>query len=256
MVGLTPRDIEGWTPDIQGYHKDNEGWAQSDVYGMFTEWQASLFARSISDFIGWDSVPVLHVKVAVHRKVQDPVAAVTAPFYVRTNGKNDQSGRFISKRYVQLSPINYHANSCQFYIETFFRGASADTGKTEQEQRRPTIEPPVEDGEIVFFVGIMGGSGGMAEGALDKATWDEAHDDYDAVCALIEAVNEAFPEGSFDEVSRFCEVGLEQSRFRIQLPRQPLDSDYWKASGVVEAVQKIGELVLPVYCDIANRRYR
>jgi hypothetical protein len=253
MPPLSPVDLCGWIPVNSREHDNrNDPWVEDSRFSRLAEFQAYQMMRQIAPWIGWSNVPSIELKVNLHKKIQDGIAGRAGPFYLRES-PSKPNGYATYKRYVQLAPWNYHANYCQFYIESFFEGADA---KEDPNSKKPYLDPMVQPDEMVSYVGIYCGREEMLEwnSKVEQLQLDE----YD-VYAHHDRVNELIHELSKIDCSNFSE-GLpfvytddEKIRFRIQLPRQSLNQGNWNPH-LELLLKEIMNPVLVAFTDIALNR--
>ena len=251
MPPLLPMDLVGWIPANPLEHDNrNDSWVEDPRFSRLAEFHAHQMMRHIAPWIGWGNVPRIELKVALHKRIQDGIANRAAPFYLRESPSKPNTYATY-KRYVQLAPWNYHANYCQFYIESFFEGADA---KDDPGSLKPHLDPLVQPNEMVTYVGIYCGIKEMLEWNSQVENLDE----YD-VYAHHDRVNELVHELSkidcsdYSDGSPFIHTDDEEIRFRIQLPRQSLNQGNWNKD--LELLLKaIINPVLDAFADIALNR--
>ena len=251
VVKLCPTDLKGWVPaNPLGHDKKNEPWVEDIRFSQLAEFHSHLFMQNIAPWIGWKNIPLADMKVALHKRRQDGIADRAGPFYVRES-PSKPNGFASFKRYVQVAPWNYHANYCQFYIESFFEGADAND---EPESKKPYLNPVVQPNEMVTFIGIYCGRKEMLDWNAEVMELDE-----DVVYAHHDRINELIYElkkidcSKFSSNPPFVHTDDDEIRFRIQLPRQSLNQGTWNEDLQI-ALKALSKLVLDAFADIALER--
>ncbi|MBT4071073.1 MAG: hypothetical protein HOE79_07535, partial [Euryarchaeota archaeon] len=147
---LKPVDLKGWVPQNPKTHDiRNLDWVADPRFEDLGEFLGRKIMSYISKKIGWVNTPLLEMKRSLHKRVQDPISGRAAPYYLRNpTAKPNNSPTY--KRWIQFSPVNYHANYCQFYFEVYFEGADAYDEDDSYSRLKPIINPPVNKDEIVI----------------------------------------------------------------------------------------------------------
>lgn len=252
VVKLSPTDLLGWVPVNPLEHDNrNDPWVEDERFGQLAEFHAHKMMLHIAPWIGWSNVPRVDMKAALHKKRQDGIANRAGPFYIRESPSKPNTFATY-KRYVQLAPWNYHANYCQFYIESYFEGADA---KDDSVSMKPHLNPVVRPNEMVTYVGIYCGINEMLEWNAKVEDLDEyivyAH--HDRVNELIHDLKKNIDCTSFSEGNPFIHTDDEEIRFRVQLPRQSLNEQSWNESLELSLKELLGP-VLDAFTDIALNR--
>lgn len=251
-ANLTPNDLKEWTPiNPRTFDSRNLDWVEDKRFEQLGEYLGQKIMKHVSNKIGWANPKLPDMKTSLHKRVQDPIAYRAAPFYLRDPPKKPRNNPHY-KRLIQFSPINYHANRCQFYFEVYFEGANAYDSDDEYSRQKPKIAPPVGKDEIVIFLGIYASNEQMTAWATEIKDCDE----YDAL-AHFDHMNELIQVLSEINVSRFVEsepfvvISENVSRYRIQLIRQSLNSEQWNTD-LDLVMEEIMPIILKSFTEIGN----
>ena len=251
---IKPVDLKGWTPaNPKTFDSRNLNWVEDDRFEQLGEFLAQKIMNHVSKKVGWSNSKLPDMKVLLHKRVQDPISNMAAPYYLRNPPKKPRNNPHY-KRLIQFSPINYHANKCQFYFEIYFEGADAYDSDDEYSKLKPLITPRVEKDEIVIFLGIYAGKEEMTSWAAEIQDCNE----YDAL-AHFDHINELIQALSNIDVSEFSEtepyvvISENVSRYRVQLNRQSLESNQWNPD-LDMVLEEIMPSVLKSFEDIGNLR--
>lgn len=265
VVDLEPRDLIGWKPaNPLQFDKANNRWVEDIRYRNLADYHGHKIMRYISKWLGWSNVPnQVDLRIALHEKRQDGIWSEFNPVYVRENPIKP-NGYAIFKRYVQLAPCNYHANNFQFYIESYFEGADAsDDDEDELGRMKPHISPIVQPNEMVTFVGIFCGLGTADKretmlgwnSRVDMLDEDLVYAHHDHINQLIHNLRQDVDVTKFSNHRPFVHVDDSQIRYRVQLPRQPLDVDSWNDHLDV-ALESLLLPVIDAFSDVSKGRVK
>ena len=249
---LKPVDLKGWVPKNPKTHDiRNLDWVADPRFEDLGEFLGQKIMSYISKKIGWVNTPLLEMKRSLHKRVQDPISGRAAPYYLRNpTAKPNNSPTY--KRWIQFSPVNYHANYCQFYFEVYFEGADAYDEDDPYSRLKPIINPPVNKDEIVIFIGINAGKEGMVSWAEKINDWDEietlAH--FDHVNELIQKLSE-INVNDYLEYEPYVVISELVSRYRAQLIRQSLDASDWDTN-IDSVLDNLMDPILKYFTEIGN----
>ena len=278
---VSPRRFMGWQPgDVDNYSHDNKQWVDDINYGIL----AKVFANSLVDgacsALNVPKPSITQVDsfrtVSKSRSSEQKYAVVgNTGLHLSGNIGNVQSfdivngkrvGKYTSKRYVRLSPVGYHPNGIQMYVEAYMSGATKDVGgRDPSDDMYGDYGFPVAENCMGLFVGVST--------IMYPPNWNPNKiDEHDNLMAWAmkysEYTLEALEEDFRDMRSLLDEVGEDLlglgippvflrnqriQRLRFRLPDQPLDADDWSASGLEEACSKLAAHFAPMMDDIGKR---
>lgn len=185
-----------------------------------------------------------------HKIIQDAIYYRELPVYLRQNSPKP-NGYPSFKRYIQLAPINYHADGCQFYIEVFFEGGD---GFDDKKSKAALLNPYVEENELVLFIGIDCTLQHMVDwnSRVDELDEEYVHAHWDEINGLIHEFMEVDNSIFRGEICHFdsdVENGI--LKMRISLPRQSLDNPW--DSTLDQALDLYLEKTFLVFKKIGNK---
>ena len=245
---IDPSELIGWYPSSPRESSiENLEWVSDEKYDRIADYLGGRIHNKILIHTGLKNITPLSFKQLIHKRLQEPIYQKELPVYFRKNlARPHGSASF--KRYVQLAPINYHADHVQFYIEIFFQGS---VGFDDETSQCPLLEPPVRPNEVVLFIGLDCTRKGMLQwndevqklnDSMVYAHWDEVNELTHSLSAL------GHTEFS-DQIVHFT-PDEEHLKCRIQLPRQDLNSPWNDALDL--AIDAMLPLVLDTFRKIGN----
>jgi hypothetical protein len=245
---IDPSELIGWYPPSSRESSiNNLEWVSDEKYDRIAHYLGGRIYSKILALAGLKNIKPLTFKQSIHKKLQEPIYHKELPVYFRKNLARPH-GSASCKRYVQLAPINYHADHVQFYVEIFFQGS---VGFDDETSQCPLLDPPVRPNEIVLFIGLDCTRKGMLQWneGVQKLNDSVVYAHGDEVNELTHSLSSLDHAIFSDQIVHFT-PDEEQLKCRIQLPRQNLNSP-WNAA-LDSAIDTMLPLVLDTFRKIGN----
>ena len=252
------RDLQPQDPN--GHSRDNRTWTRNSKFGLLAKVFGEILTDSVSKVQAMKmELPAKIPEYATNRDLQ-PIGR--SGLVLSANSATTGSGVFTPKRYVRLSPIGYHANACQLFIEAYMSGAERDRNSRDaSDSQFKQYGFPVRENHIGLTIGFsailhsekfdfnrpsVNEKWTMAAAVLDgdKTGFDLVCEEFDDMAEVVADVAEKMkPEAPAILDGRVARV-------RIRLPDQPLDSHDWSECGVIEKMDQLAEIMVPTLMRI------
>ena len=273
-----PSKFLDWQPkDVDRYSHLNKPWAQDVNYEIL----GKVFARALAN----STCAALKIPTPDVRKVSNFRTTRTSStqhyqnigksgLHLSGNVGNTQGytnefgkrmGNYTSKRYVRISPLGYHPNGIQMYVEAYMSGAQRDPGGRDPSDRLyGNYGFPVRENHMGIFVGVsailhpkkwMGerdpNHDNLMVWAMENSdyTLEAVTEDFEKIRSLIDSIDDDFLGVGL--APRFLREPRYQ-RVRFRLPDQPLVAKDWSESGLVDACGKLASHFAPVLDEIGR----
>ena len=243
-------------PDPNGYSAENKIWSNNQKFTILAKVFGEMLTTSAQKALKIPMPLPAQVPEYASNRVIEPIGR--SGLVLSANGTTSGSGVFTSKRYVRLSPLPYHANSCQLFIEAYMSGAQHDrNARDPSDAEFKKFGFPVPDGHIGLTIGcsvILHSEGfdfshpnPSEKWTLSAAVLDGDKDDFDQICE------------EFDDFGEVVQMAAQQmnpqapaildgrvARVRIRLPDLSLASDDWNDCGVLDKLEELCAFICPV----------
>ena len=251
-----PTHFRDYVPaDPNGYAKENRAWTGDQKFSLLAKIFGEMLISSAQKCL---KVPMQlpgNVPEFASNRVIQPLGI--SGLVLSANGTTSGSGVFTSKRYVRLSPLPFHANSCQFFVEAYMSGAQHDRNDRDPSDRVFKKHGfPVKEGHMGLTVGcsvILHSEGFDFSNPNESEKWtlaaavlDGDRDDFDQICEEFDDLAECVQEAAKQlkpEAPPMLDGRV--ARVRIRLPDLSLESGDWNECGIMDALDELAALVCP-----------
>ena len=256
LSSVSPSRFIGLQPeDPNGHSKGNVKWTKDTGFNLLAKVFGDVLTHSTSKALGFPlQLPGRVPEYASNREIE-PLGK--SGLVLSANSPTSGSGVYTPKRYVRLSPLPYHANSCQMFIESYMPGATEDRNSRDPSDANfKKYGFPVGPNHLGITIGFSAilHSGDfefsspnesekwtMVSSAMDgdKSDFDTVCDDFDSLGEVVQKVADAMnPEAPPILDGRVARV-------RLRLTDQPLEAENWDESEIVSRVEQLASIVAP-----------
>lgn len=247
--------------DPNGYSVENKIWTDDPKFTILSKVFGEMLVDSAQSALKIPMVLPSKVPEFASNREIDPIGR--SGLVLSANGATSGSGVFTSKRYVRLSPLPYHANSCQLFIEAYMSGAQHDRNSRDPSDAEfKKYGFPVPKGHMGLTIGCsvilhsedfdFSSPSSKEKWTLASAVLDGEKEDFDIICE------------EFDELAEAIQIAAKNmspdappildgrvARIRIRLPDLSLHSKDWNDCGIIAQLTELSQILCPVLVKCA-----